>query len=128
MEKGMTAQIAALVVVVGFACFGGGYMLAGGPERLAEQHAIGENIAVNVKAPGQAEYTSVDLKSGMTVLDAVAWVVPIKTDLTWVSTMGPAIKSIDDKWFMYTVNGESPDVGMDKYQLNGGENIELTLS
>ncbi|MFB0500791.1 MAG: DUF4430 domain-containing protein [Candidatus Hadarchaeaceae archaeon] len=125
MEKRPVAQIAALVVVVGFVCFGGGYMLAGGSERLAEQHAIGENITVNVKAPGQAEYSSVDLKSGMTVLDAVANVIQIKTE---IYSLGPAIKSVSDQWLLYMVNGESPEVGMDKYQLKGGENIELTLA
>ncbi len=125
MEKRPVAQIAALVVVVGFACFGGGYMLAGGSERLAEQYAIGENITVNVKAPGQAEYSSVDLKSGMTVLDAVANVIQIKTE---IYSLGPAIKSVSDQWLLYMVNGESPEVGMDKYQLKGGENIELTLA
>lgn len=125
MEKRPVAQIAALVVVVGFVCFGGGYMLAGGSERLAEQHAIGENITVNVKAPGQAEYISVDLKSGMTVLDAVANVIQIKTE---IYSLGPAIKSVSDQWLLYMVNGESPEVGMDKYQLKGGENIELTLA
>ncbi|KUO40026.1 MAG: hypothetical protein AVW05_01215 [Hadesarchaea archaeon DG-33] len=125
MEKRPVAQIAALVVVVGFVCFGGGYMLAGGSERLAEQHAIGENITVNVKAPGQAEYISVDLKSGMTVLDAVANVIQIKTE---IYSLGPAIKSVSDQWLLYIVNGESPEVGMDKYQLKGGENIELNLA
>jgi len=125
MEKRPVAQIAALVVVVGFVCFGGGYVLAGGSERLAEQHAIGENITVNVKAPGQAEYISVDLKSGMTVLDAVANVMQIKTE---IYSLGPAIKSVSDQWLLYIVNGESPEVGMDKYQLKGGENIELNLA
>jgi len=125
MEKRPVAQIAALVVVVGFVCFGGGYVLAGGSEMLAEQHAIGENITVNVKAPGQAEYISVDLKSGMTVLDAVANVMQIKTE---IYSLGPAIKSVSDQWLLYIVNGESPEVGMDKYQLKGGENIELNLA
>ncbi len=125
MEKRPVAQIAAIVVVVGFVCFGGGYILAGGSERLAEQHAIGENITVNVKAPGQAEYISVDLKSGMTVLDAVTNVIQIKTE---IYSLGPAIKSVNDQWLLYIVNGESPEVGMDKYQLEGGENIELTLA
>lgn len=125
MEKRSVAQIAAIVVVVGFVCFGGGYILAGGSERLAEQHAIGENITVNVKAPGQAEYISVDLKSGMTVLDAVTNVIQIKTE---IYSLGPAIKSVNDQWLLYIVNGESPEVGMDKYQLEGGENIELTLA
>lgn len=127
MDKGIIAQIAALVVVIGVVSFGGGYMLAGGPEKLTQQYPIGENITVNVKIPGENTYTQVGLNSGMTVLDAVAKVCEIKTDLAWPQ-YGPGIKTLDDKWFLYDVNGEHPSIGMVAYQLNGGENIELTLS
>lgn len=136
MEKGLAVQI---VVVIGFVCFGAGYVLAGGPEKLAQQYTIGENpsenidenigekITVNVKIPGETTYTQVSLNSGMTVLDAVAKVIEIKTDLTWPQ-YGPGIKTLDDRWFLYDVNGEHPSVGMVAYQLKGGENIELTLA
>jgi hypothetical protein len=127
LNKELAVQAAALVAVVSFVCFAGGYVVAGGITRQVEQYVIGENISVNVKAPGQTEYTSIKLKSGMTALDAVAWVVPIKTDLTWVTTMGPAIKSADDRWLTYLVDGMDPGIGMAAYQLKGGENIELTL-
>ena len=125
MTNESIAQIAALLLVVSVVAFGGGYIIAGGREELAQQYAIGENITVNVKTSGQAEYTSVNMSSGMTVLDAVANVREIKTELY---SLGPAVKTTDDKWLTYTVNGESPPVGMDKYQLRGGENIELTLA
>ena len=125
VTNGSIAQIAALLLVVAAVAFGGGYIIAGGPEKLAQQYTVGENITVSVKTPGQAEYTSVNLGSGMTVLDAVANVMQIKTELY---SFGPAVKTADDQWLMYTVNGESPTVGMDKYQLEGGENIELMLA
>lgn len=111
--------------MVGVISLGGGYMLAGGPEALAQRYSTGENIVVHVKAPGQAEYTSVNLSSGMTVLNAVANVIEIKTELY---SFGPAVKTIDDQWLVYEVNGESPVIGMDKYQLSGGENIVLSVA
>jgi hypothetical protein len=126
LEKGLAAQVAALVVVVGFLCFAGGYVVASGIQKQAGQHLIGENITVNVKAPGQTTYTEVNLNSGMTALDAVAHVIEIKTDLSWPQ-MGPAIKTLDNRWLMYTINGGDPGVGMVKYQLTGGENIELSV-
>lgn len=125
VTNGSMAQIAALLLVVAAVAFGGGYIIAGGPEELTQLYTVGENITVNMKAPGQADYTSVNLSSGMTVLDAVANVMPIKTELY---SFGTAVKTADDQWLMYTVNGESPTVGMDKYQLEGGENIELMLA
>ena len=125
VTNGSIAQIAALLLVVGTVAFGGGYIIAGGREELSQQYTVGENITVNVKSPGQAEYTSVNMSSGMTVLDAVANVIQIKTELY---SFGPAVKTADDQWLTYTVNDESPTVGMDKYQLRGGENIELTLA
>jgi len=125
VTNGSIAQIAALLLVVAAVAFGGGYIIAGGPEELAQQYTVGENITVNVKTPGQAEYTSVNMSSGMTVLDAVANVMEIKTELY---PFGTAVKTADDQWLTYTVNGESPTVGMDKYQLEGGENIELMLA
>lgn len=127
MEKGIMAQTAALIVVVGIVSFGGGFMIAGGPETLAQQYTIGENITVNVKAPGENTYTQVTLNSGMTVLDAVANVYEIRTDLSWPQ-FGPAVKTIDNQWLTVKVNGETPPVGMAAYQLEGGENIELAFA
>lgn len=120
-------EIAALLLIVGFVCFGGGYLVAGGPEKLAGKYAVGEDITVYVQKPGEQVYTEVRLKSGMTVLDAVANVYEIKTDLSWPQ-YGPSIKTPEDQWLVYTVNGEMAEVGMDKYQLKGGENIELNIA
>lgn len=126
MNKELVTQVAALVAVVGFVCFAGGYAVAGGIQKQAEQYLIGENIVVNVKAPGETAYTEKRLNSGMTVLDVVASIAPIKTE---IYSFGIAVKSADNtKWFMYTVNGKDPGVGMGAYQLTGGENIELTLA
>jgi hypothetical protein len=123
LNRELAVQAAALVAVFSFVCFAGGYVVAGGITKQAGQYAIGENIVVNVKAPGESTYRTVNLSSGMTVLDAVANVIPIKTELY---AIGPAIKTADNTWLMYTVNGESPTVGMAAYQLKGGENIDLS--
>ena len=104
--------------------FGVGYLIAGGIERFAQQYTIGENIVVNVKAPGAEDYVQVKLKSGMTALDAVVNVIPVTTELY---SYGPAVKTADNQWLIYTINGETPAVGLDKYQLGGGENIELSV-
>ena len=123
MKKELAIQVAALVAVIGFVCFAGGYVVAGGIQKQAGQYTTGENIKVNVKAPGESSYRTVDLNSGMTALDAAAWVIPIKTELY---AIGPAVKTADNKWLMYTVNGTDPGVGFASYQLKGGENIDLT--
>jgi hypothetical protein len=123
LNKELAVQAAALVAVFSFVCFAGGYVVAGGITKQAGQYAIGENIVVNVKAPSESTYRTVNLSSGMTVLDAVANVIPIKTELY---AIGPAIKTADNTWLMYTVNGEFSTVGMAAYQLKGGENIDLS--
>jgi len=108
--------------VTGFVSFGAGYWVAGGIEKFAQQYTIGENIVVNVKAPEAENYIEISLKSGMTALDAVANAMPLIIELY---SYGPAIKTLDNQWLTYAVNGQSPSVGLDKYQLSGGENIEL---
>lgn len=125
MERKLIAQVIALLVVISAVSFGAGYMLAGGPERATEEHYIGENITVNVSVPDEDGYTSLDMLSGMTVLDAAARVIEIKTELY---DFGPAILTTDGDWLLYTVDGEDPGVGMDKYQLSGGENIDFSLA
>ncbi len=130
MTNGSIAQIAALLLVVGVVAFGGGYIIAGGPEKLAQQYTIGENIDVRVVVydsdSSVIENKVVGLNSGMTVLDAVANVYEIMTDLTWPQ-YGPAVKTLDDRWFDLKVNGETPNVGFAAIQLKGDENIELSI-
>ncbi len=125
-EKVSSIQVVGLTAVVAFVALGCGYVLAGGVEKFSGQYSVGEDIVVSIKLPGETEYTDVNLKSGMTVLDAVAQVYEIKTEL--YPELGPAVKSIDDNWLMYTVDGVAPEVGMSAYQLTGGEKIELTLA
>ncbi|MEM2192388.1 MAG: hypothetical protein QXG38_02095 [Candidatus Hadarchaeales archaeon] len=122
MKREIVAEVAALVVVVGFVAFGAGYMVGGGGS--VRKGQIGENIKVYVKAPGAATYTEVKLRSGMTALDAVSWVIPIQTELYQI---GPAVKTVDNRWLLYTVNGSAPPVGLADYQLSGNENIELSV-
>jgi len=117
-------ELGLALLVTAAVCFGIGYMSASPPA--AQQYAIGENVVVYVKTPGASDYTEVSLFSGATVLDAVANAMPIHVEL--YPGLGPAVKTVDNQWLLYTVNGEAPPVGMDKYQLKGGENIELSLA
>ena len=130
-------QVVEAILIVGFLCFVGGYAVAGGnldpggqssiggDNLSGENLSIGEDMVVNVRAPGEDTYTEVSLKAGMTVLDATASVIELKTELY---SFGLAVKTADDEWLMYEVNGESPLVGMDDYQLVGGENIVLSAA
>lgn len=129
MKIGMTMEILALFAIIGFFSFAGGYVVAGGIQKFAEQYAIGENINVRVVIMDENSTIKdevVSLKSGMTALDAVANVYEIRTDLTWPQ-FGPAVKTLDNRWFTTLINGETPPVGMHAIQLEGGENIELTI-
>lgn len=129
MERGTIAEILALIVIIGFLCFAGGYVVAGGIQKFAEQYTIGENIDVRVvikDAGSTIKDEVVSLKSGMTAMDAVANVYAIRTDLSWPD-FGPAVKTVDNRWFTATINGETPAVGLAAIQLTGEENIELTI-
>jgi len=49
LNRGLATQLIAIVAVVGFLCFAGGYLVAGGITKQSGQYAYGENITVNVK-------------------------------------------------------------------------------
>jgi hypothetical protein len=122
MERRLVfAGTAVLIAVLGFMA---GYVVAGGPQKLGT-YTIGENISVKIRAPGQTSFQTLTLSRGMTVLDAVALVIPIRTE---VYSFGAAVKTIDDRWLVYSVDGKPGEVGMGAYQLKGGETIELDFA
>jgi len=121
----MATKIGAAVIIIGVLGFLAGFMVGGGAQKLSAQYSVGENISVKVKVPGQTDYKTVKLNSGMTVLDAVSAVMPVKTE---VFDFGTAVKTIDDKWIVYNVNGVAAQVGMAAYQLKGGEVIDVSLA
>ncbi len=120
------SQIAALLAVVGFVTFAGGYAVAGGITRQAEQYALGENIDVNVRIDNLGINTTVRLYKGMTPFDALLRVASMKT--TYYSQFGSSlideIGGVQQSW-TYKVNDEEPPVGMGSYQLSDGDNLEL---
>lgn len=125
MEKGLVAQIAALVAVIGFVCFAGGYVVAGGITRQVEQYAYGKNMTCNVKIENLGIDRQVNFYKGMTPFDALLRITSVKT--AYYEGMGSIVTEIGgvaQNWG-YRVNGTTPSVGMMDYQLRDGDNLEL---
>lgn len=126
MEKGLAAQVAALVAVIGFLCFAGGYVVAGGITRQAEQYTYGENMTCNVKIENLGIDRQVNFYKGMTPFDALLKVASLKT--TYYESFGASIVTeiggMQQSW-TYRVNGVEPTVGMQDYQLRDGDNLEI---
>ena len=125
MEKGLVAQVAALVAVVSFLCFAGGYVVAGGITKQTEQFTYGENMACNVKIENLGIDSQVNFYKGMTPFDALLRITSVKT--AYYEGMGSIVSEIGgvaQSWG-YRVNGETPSVGMMDYQLRNGDNLEL---
>lgn len=123
-EKRFLSHVVELLVVVGFVCFAAGYLLTGGA-RPVERFAYGENIAINVRIPDLNIDQRVQLYRGMTPFDALLRVTSVKTE--FYPGMGGVVTELGGKaqWWGYRVNGMTPPVGMQDYQLNDGDNLEL---
>ena len=125
MEKGLAVQVAALVAVIGFLCFAGGYVVAGGIQKQVEQYAYGENTMCNVKIENLGIDQQVNFYKGMTPFDALLRITSVKT--AYYEGMGSIVTEIGgvaQSWG-YKVNGATPSVGMMDYQLRNGDNLEL---
>jgi len=122
-KKIRLAEVAELIVVVGFVCFAVGSVLGGG--RASEQYLYGENISVNVSIPKLGISKQVQLYKGMTAFDAVLKTVGIET--TYYEGFGSIISKIGGEAgnYIYEVNGETPLEGMVDYQLRDGDNLEI---
>jgi hypothetical protein len=126
LNKELAVQVAALVAVVSFVCFAGGYVVAGGITRQVEQYTYGENISVNVRIENLGVDRQVQLHKGMTPFDALLKVASLNT--TYYESFGASIVTeiggVQQSW-TYRVNGAEPPVGMQDYQLRDGDNLEL---
>jgi len=125
LEKGLAAQVAALVAVIGFVCFAGGYVVAGGITRQVEQYTYGEKMTCNVKIENLGIDRQVNFYKGMTPFDALLRITSMKT--AYYEGMGSIVTEIGgvaQSWG-YRVNGLTPPVGMMDYQLQDGDNLEL---
>jgi len=125
LNKELVAQVAALAMVVGFLCFSGGYVVAGGITKQLEQFTYGENMTCNVGIDNLGINKSVTFYKGMTPFDALLRVAGVKT--AYYGEMGSIVTEIGgvaQNWG-YKVNGSTPSVGMMDYQLRAGDNLEL---
>ena len=122
-KKIRLAEVAELIVVVGFVCFAIGSMIGGG--RATEQYLYGENIDVNVSIPKLGISEQVRLYKGMTAFDAVLKITSIET--TYYEGFGSILSKIGGEAsnYGYEVNGKTPLVGMVDYQLHDGDNLEI---
>jgi len=123
-RKKFLSHVLELLVVVGFACFGAGYMLTGGAAQV-KQFAYGENMMVNVSIPDLGINRQVQLYKGMTPFDAILRVASVKTE--YYASMGSVVTEIggNAQFWGYKVNGETPAAAMQDYQLSGGDNLLL---
>jgi len=124
-RKKFLSHVLELLVVVGFVCFGAGYMLTGGAAQV-QQFTYGENMMVNVSIPDLGINQQVQLYRGMTPFDAILRVTSIKTD--YYASMGSsAVAEIGGKaqFWGYKVNDETPMAAMQDYQLSDGDNLLL---
>ena len=118
------SHVLELLIVVGFVCFGAGYVLSSGATQ-AVQFAYGENMMVNVSIPDLGINQQVQLYRGMTPFDAILRVASFKTEYyaSMGSSMVTEIGGMAQFWG-YKVNGETPGP-MQDYQLSDGDNLLL---
>lgn len=126
LNKGLAVQVLALVVIVGFLCFAGGYYVAGGLSKQTEQYTYGENIKVRVKIADLGIDKEVVLYKGMTPFDALLKVASMRTEFyeSFGASIVTEIGGLQQGWG-YRVNGVEPNVGMQDYQLRDGDVLEL---
>jgi hypothetical protein len=129
LNREFATQVAALVVIISFVCFAGGYAIAGGITKQTEQYTYSENISVNVKIENLGINSQVQLCKGMTPFDALLKVASLNT--VYYESFGASIVTeiggIQQSW-TYRVNGVEPSVGMQDYQLRDGDNLELVMA
>jgi hypothetical protein len=124
-RKKFLSHVLELLVVVGFVCFGAGYMLTGGAAQV-KQFAYGENMTVNVSIPDLGINQQVQLYKGMTPFDAILRVASVKTE--YYASMGSSMVTEiggTAQFWGYKVNGETQSAAMQDYQLRDGDNLLL---
>ncbi|MEW5995541.1 MAG: DUF4430 domain-containing protein [Candidatus Hadarchaeota archaeon] len=126
MKELALTQAAALIAVVGFLSFAGGYAVTGGITRQVEQFVYGENIRVNLRIDNLGINSQVTVYKGMTPFDVLLRAASLET--TYYPSFGSSIitkiSGVQQSW-VYKVNGLVPPVGMQDYQLRDGDNLEI---
>jgi uncharacterized membrane protein len=133
MERKLVLEIAALIILVGFVCFAGGFY-AGSREitTYATTKEISVNVKVITKESGTIEKT-VSIRDGMTPFDALLKVTDMQTKY-WESYGTSTVSSVagdnlgPNEGYTYTVNGETPAAGMSDYQLHDGDNLVVSYT
>lgn len=123
----------ALVVIVGFLSFAGGYYTGGGKiTAYATTKEILVKVKMETKESGVIEKT-VTVRDGMTPLDALLKVTDVQT-MYWEAYGTSVVRSIAgdnlgmNEGYTYTVNGEMPAVGINEYQLHDGDNLVISYT
>jgi len=123
----------ALVVIVGFLGFAGGYYTGGGKiTAYATTKEILVKVRMETKESGVIEKT-VTVRDGMTPLDALLKVTDVQT-MYWEAYGTSVVRSIAgdnlgmNEGYTYTVNGEMPAIGINEYQLHDGDNFVISYS
>ena len=133
MKRGLVFQIAALIVLVGFVCFTGGFYVGSGEiTAYATTREISVNVRTETKESGVIEKT-VTVRDSMTPLDALLKVTDVQTKY-WEAYGTSTVRSIagdnlgPNEGYTYTVNGEMPAVGINEYQLHDGDNLIISYT
>lgn len=133
MKRGLVFQIAALAALVGFICFAGGYYMGGAEiTAYATTKEISVNVKVETKESGIIQKT-VTIRDGMTPFDALLKVADVQTKY-WEAYETSTTRSVAGdnlgagEGYIYTVNGETPPVAMNEYQLHDGDNLIISYT
>lgn len=128
MNRGVAVQMVAIIAVVGFLCFAGGYVVAGGLTRQSAQYAYGENMSINVQVADLGIDKQVTLYKGMTPFDALLKLASMKTEYyeSFGASIVTEVGGLQQNWG-YRVNGLEPPVGMQEYQLSDGDTLEFIM-
>ena len=133
LKKEIKMKVLALAVIIGFVCFAGGYYAAGVK---ITTYATTREISVNVRVVPKESTTiekTVSIRDGMTPFDALLKVTDMQTKY-WESYGTSTTRSVagdnlgSNEGYTYTVNGETPSVGMSDYQLHDGDNLVISYT
>lgn len=71
-----------------------------------------------------------EVKEGSTVMEALQEKYDVVEDKGFITTIDGKEQNVDgnNKWWMYTVNGEMANVGAAEYKLKDGDKVEFDLS